>query len=66
MAKARCPSCDAEALYVGLSHLECPTVDCPNYRPCEGDAPPQPEERQLTFEIDLAAYGLWTPASSSP
>lgn len=31
MSKERCPICRAEALYVGLEALECPTAECPNY-----------------------------------
>ncbi|HJL19704.1 MAG TPA: hypothetical protein RMH99_28840 [Sandaracinaceae bacterium LLY-WYZ-13_1] len=32
----RCPLCDAEALYVGLRRVECPTEGCANHRPPEG------------------------------
>lgn len=71
MANARCPRCDAEALYVGLSELECPTAECPNFRGGAGEratrarASAEPGE-QLSFELDLAAYGLWTPIDAPP
>jgi len=45
----RCPYCDAEALYVGLTRLDCPTEGCENHR----EQPPR-EPRQL--EIDLERF----------
>lgn len=59
MAKARCPICDAEALYVGLERLECPTRDCPNFGKSE-DAKVVGE--QLRFELDQLMYDLWVRA----
>lgn len=56
MAKERCPICDAEALYVGLEHLECPTRECPNFR--AKDELHVPGE-QLRFELDQLMYELW-------
>jgi hypothetical protein len=54
MTKERCPICHAEALYVGLEDLECPTPECPNY----GTEPSRSGE-QLRFELDQLMYELW-------
>lgn len=63
MAKERCPICQAEAVYVGLEDLECPTPECPNYgaRP-ESHAAGE----QLRFDLDQLMYELWCRARARP
>lgn len=56
MAKERCPICHAEALYVGLENLECPTPECPNYG--TGTEPGRSGE-QLRFDLDQLMYEMW-------
>ncbi len=59
MAKERCPHCDAEAVYVGLEQLECPTRECPNFTMrAAAHAPGE----QLRFDLDQLMYELWVRA----
>ena len=51
--KPRCPHCDAEALYVGLERLDCPTDGCPNHRPEEDLQPLLPGLEASDFRFEL-------------
>ncbi len=59
--KERCPFCDAEVVYLGLEHLECPTEDCPNYGM---RTQPAPSGEQLRLELDRLMYELWCRAGA--
>jgi hypothetical protein len=52
---ARCPHCDAEAIYVGLSRLDCPTEGCPNHR---DERPREPRQLEIDLETDLERFPL--------
>ncbi len=60
MAKERCPFCRAEAVYVGLEDLECPTPECPNYT--EKGKPGE----QLRFDLDRLMVEMWNQARARP
>lgn len=49
--KERCPLCHAEAVYVGLENLECPTRNCPNFQGSEGERTSAAGE-QLRLELE--------------
>jgi hypothetical protein len=55
----RCPICHAEALYIGLARLECPTETCPNY----GSEDARSGE-QLRLSLDRLMYELWCTAGA--
>jgi hypothetical protein len=55
MERERCPICHAEALYVGLDELECPTAECPNY----GSRDARSTGEQLLLELDQLVHELW-------
>lgn len=53
--KPRCPHCDAEAIYVGLKRLDCPTDGCQNHRPSEWVQPQLPGIDPADFPFELFA-----------
>lgn len=66
-----CPRCGAEAVYVGLRHVECATSGCPNHRaPASKEEPGVASEsaepvtvdgdpNELPYELWLEAYGFF-------
>jgi hypothetical protein len=55
----RCPLCNAEALYVGLSHIECATLACANHRP---DDAAKATEDDFDEELAELLYESWCDA----